>query len=119
MVLGWWFEARVLSALQGYLDQPLPKPLPHFERQLLGMMAKLTRMNGGTPLDAASRFYSAYADRALDGGSSLDDVGFAGVAGRIFASRGKMNFYPEHHAALLKLREKECVRRPGVSLHAA
>ena len=103
-MLGWltrpWFEARSLGVLQTYYDQPLKNPLPPFEARLLRGAVNLTRKDGGTPFDAATRFYAGYAETAVGQGRSLDDIGFPGVLGRMWSLRGEMKFYDEHLAAL-------------------
>jgi hypothetical protein len=95
-----WFEARTLAALQTYYEQPLKNPLPQFEAQLLRGAVNLTMKDGGTPVDAATRFYAAYAETALRAGRNLNDINFGGVLGRMFALRDKMKFYDEHRRVL-------------------
>lgn len=94
-----WFQARALSVLQTYYDQPLKNPLPEFEGRLLRGAVNLTMKDGGTPLDAATRFYAAFAETAVGQGRSLNDIGFGGVLGRLWALRDK-KFYDEHVAVL-------------------
>jgi hypothetical protein len=101
-----WFQARSLGVLQTYYSQPLQNPLPAFEAQLLRGAVNLTMADGGTPFDAATRFYAAYAESAVGQGRSLNDIGFGGVLGRMSAMRAKMKFYDEHKAALETVSER-------------
>lgn len=95
-----WFQARSLGVLQTYYSQPLKNPLPDFEARLLRGAVNLTMKDGGTPFDAATRFYAAFAETAVGQGRSLNDIGFGGVLGRLSAMRDKMKFYDEHIAVL-------------------
>lgn len=95
-----WFQARSLSVLQTHFSQPLANPLPAFEARLLRGAVDLTMKEGGTPFDAATRFYAGYAETAVRQGRSLNDIGFGGVLGRLAGLRGQMKFYDEHLAAL-------------------
>ncbi len=98
-----WFESRTLAVLQVHYEQPVRKPRPQFEAQLLRGAVNLTMQDGGTPFDAATRFYAAYAETALGRGIDLDSINFFGVLGRMFALRHEMKFYREHHDALKAL----------------
>lgn len=95
-----WFQARALGVLQTYYNQPLKNPLPPFEARILRGAVNLTMTDGGTPFDAATRFYAAYAETAVGQGRSLNDIGFGFVLGRLSALRDKMKFYDEHIAML-------------------
>ena len=102
-MIGWlkrsWFESRSLGVLQVYYEQPSKKPLPDFKARLLRGAVNKTMADGGTPFDAATRFYAAYAETTVEKGGSLDSIGWAGALGRFSALRGKMRFYDEHMAA--------------------
>lgn len=96
----YWFESPSLAVLQVYYEQPLKKPLPDFEKRLLRGAVNLTRKDGGTPFDAATRFYAAYAETAVLQGRKLNDINFGGVLGRMLVLKDKMKFFDEHKAAL-------------------
>lgn len=102
-MLGWlkrsWLKARTLSVLQTYYEQPLNNPLNDFNARLLSGAVNLTLQDGGTPFDAASRFYAAYAEAAIGQGRTLNDINFGGVLGRQLALQSRMRFYGEHVAA--------------------
>lgn len=95
-----WFESRALAVLQLQYKQPLVKPLPPFEAQLLRGAVNLTLKDGGTPFDAATRFYAAFAETAVRRGVDLDSINFGGVLGSSWALRDQMKFPSEHVAAL-------------------
>ncbi len=100
-----------LGVLQTYYSQPLKNPLPQFESQLLRSAVNLTMKDGGTPFDAATRFYAAFAETAVGQGRSLNDIGFGGVLGRLLALRPKMKFYEEHKSALRTVSENHKNRK--------
>jgi len=100
-----WFEARSLGVLQTYFEQPLKNPLPEFERKLLRGAVNLTIKDGGTPFDAATRFYAGYAETHVGRGGDLNDIRFGGVLGRMLALRSQMKFWDEHKAAMKQVSE--------------
>ena len=102
-----WFEARSLGVLQVYYEQPLKKPLPDFERKLLRGAVNITLKDGGTPFDAATRFYAAYAETHVGQGGDLNSIRFGGVLGRASLLRDKMKFWDEHKAALKEVSEMQ------------
>jgi len=102
-----WFESRSLAVLQVHFAQPLKQPLPPFEKQLLRGAVNLTRKDGGTPFDAAARFYAAYAETAIGNGRKLIDIGFPTVMARTPALKNRMKFHDEHIATLRQLIEME------------
>ena len=69
--------------------------------------------DGGTPFDAATRFYAAYAETALGQGRSLNDINFGGVLGRMSAMRDKMKFYDEHKRAFKSVSESAKAKTGG------
>lgn len=95
-----WLESRALAVLQVHFEQQLQKPLPPFEAQLLRGAANLSLKDGGTPFDAAARFYAAFAETAVRRGVDLNSIQFGLVSARVFALRDRMHFYGEHIAAL-------------------
>ncbi|WP_425230429.1 hypothetical protein [Sphingomonas sp.] len=95
-----WFEARSLSVLQTYYEQTLKLPLPELERKLLRGAVNVTLKAGGTPFDAATRFYTAFAETHLGRGGDLHDIKFGTALGRMWALRDNMKFWGEHMAAM-------------------
>ena len=100
-----WFAARALAVLQEYYEQPLRQPLPTFEQKLLDGAVNVTIKDGGTPFDAATRFYTVFAESAVRTGRDLAGINFGGVIGRLWTIRDKMKHFDEHKAALQSVRE--------------
>lgn len=60
----------------------------------------LTMRDKGTPIDAAFRFYAAYAETVAGQGRDLNEINFGRAGGRLLALKDSLKFYPEHHSAL-------------------
>lgn len=64
----------------------------------------VTLNDGGTPFDAATRFYAALVETSVREGKSLSELNFGLVLGRLFALRAKFRHFNEHISTLKRLR---------------
>lgn len=98
-----WFQARTLSVVQTYFEQPIHNPLPQSDAEMMSRAVRQTMLDGGSPHDAALRYFVALAEKTVRAGGKLDEIRFFHVLGRSWAIRTKMKFYAEHVRALKQM----------------